>query len=681
VQATAARLAWALVASTVPWIAAAQTNSVTISSPQPLSKTMQKLLVDLAQLKSTSVPEGVDPYAVLRTYCGGSVTNDYLAHVATQNPGFQLRVEPGARTIALPPCIRVAKDRVINPLPRETVESLTLRTFGVTPTEVVQICNPNDPKPKELPACRLPASRALVVFNGPLTQARLSEKKPLRVPTVALPTTFALKPGVTVDSALEMLNAEIARSSGELTAPVVKPPAGLRLIQPLAGDDPVVTGSACALDNQLPRPWPVDVDRIGARLQASLARSRAEGRYKKPTALRIADTGFLGLGGFLPNGSFFENTEETDGLNQDSDDNAFNGDRYGIDADGGGNISPYPTDAHHMHGTQVADSALGGATLRAKFAALYDLVKLSFVKIYVKDSGGAVSVRDSTFLDAMRDIKHHADAQVVNYSVGSGSRNSTADFEGVLAQAVQREFLVVLAAGNSPVDLGEFPSYPASFGGNGSYLSSWIITVGAVTPDGGIAPFSSWSSSRVDMLAPGCRIPFAYPGQPETVLHGTSFAAPFVSFSAAVVHALGVPVPKVKRRLIASADFRPQLSERTRFGGIVLNMERAFALFDDALRIKGDVKDLPGQWQRPDGQIEICSDKPPMNPRRILAVWSFEQGGVTQLRVLRDEQDGSPLDPIYCNPGRDRIRFVKSDGDVREPEWKDVEYFVPAHRF
>lgn len=665
----------------MPWSALAQTNAVTISSPQPLSKSMQKLLVDLAELKSTSVPASVDPYAVLRAHCGGSVTNDYLAHVVTQNPGFQLRAEPVARAVALPPCIRVAKDREVAPLPKETLESLTRRTFGVAPTEVVQLCNPNDPKPKDLPSCRVPASRALAFRNGTVTAARLAQATPLKVPTVTLPTTFALKPGVNVDTALKMLNAEIARSAGELTAPVVKPPAGLRLIQPLAGDDPVVTGSACALDYQLTGPWPIDVNRIGARLQASLVRARADRVYEKATSITIADTGFLGLGDFLPNGSFFENTKETDGLNQDKDDNGINGDRFGIDAEGGGDIRPFPTDTYRMHGTQVADSALGGAALRAKFAALYDLIKLHFFKIYVKDSGGAVSVRDSTFLDAMRDIERHPKAQIVNYSVGSGSRHSTSDFEGVLAQAVQRQFLVVLAAGNSSQDLGESPSYPASFGGNGSHLSSWIITVGAAAPDGGIAPFSNWSSSRVDILAPGCRIPFAYPGQPGTVLHGTSFAAPVVSFTAAVVHALGVPMPKVKRRLLASADFRPQLSERTRFGGIVLNMERAFSVFDDALRTKGGAEDLLGQWQRPDGQIELCSDKPPMNPRRILGVSSFAQGGVTQLRVLREEQDGSPLDPIYCMPGRDRIRFVMSDGSVREPEWKDVETFVPAHRF
>lgn len=663
------------------WASAA---TITVSSAQPLSKQVQDLLVSLGESKTVNVPPGIDPYAVIRGHCGGSFTNEYMGHVQKQNEGFQMQVESSTRLLNLPPCIRIAKkDQTIKVQPDDTLSAITHRTFGVKPTEMVQVCDPKGPRPKEFSSCTLPAVKAIEAVNGgkSLEQALYSPGTVLSVPTKSLPTTFVLKAGVQPEIAISQLTAKSAQVGSGTAAPKISGPSGLRIIHPLESDNPIVANSTCALSHELKEPWPIDVSRLAARLGASYALAKSKDRYERSAIIRIADTGFLGLGDFLPTSYFVQNPNEKANQNFDSDMNRHNGDQYGIDADDNGDITPYPDDKYRLHGTQVASTALGGVALRTQFPALHELVKLGFVKIYMKDSGNAITVRDSTFREAIKPIDNHRAPQVVNYSVGAGSRNSTAEFEEDLVTVYNRNFLVVLAAGNSTEDIVKDPSYPASYGGTGSDHSNWIITVGASGPGGGIANFSNRSNSRVDLLAPGCRIPFEFPGEGKVFLNGTSLAAPWVSLTAGALHALGIEkMDRVKLRIMASADFRPELSEFTRFGGIVLNMERALALYDDSIRLKDSVHDVVGTWDAPEGDVEICNGQL-MNPRRLLAVSTFEEGGVVRLRVLRMDQDGRMADLLYCEPGKDRIRLSPKQGEPIYPEWKDISTFVPAHRF
>lgn len=674
----------AMAAATVLAAHWASATTITVTSAQPLTKPVQDLLVSLGESKLVEVATGVDPYAVVRGHCGGSFTNEYLEHVKNQNEGFQMKVESVARPLTLPPCIRLAKkDQTIEVQPNDSATAITRRTFGVSPSELVQVCDPKDRKPKEFAYCTLPAVKAIEAVNGgkPLEHALSMPGTILSVPTKSRPTTFVLKPGVTADTAISQLMAKSSQAASGTSAPKFSGPTGLRIIHPLESDSQVVANSTCALTHKLKDPWPIDVQRLAARIGASYRQAKSKQRYDGAAVIRVADTGFLGLGDFLPGNYVVQNPNETANQNFDSDNNRHNGDQYGIDADDSGDITPYADDKYRLHGTQVANTALGGVDLRTQFPSLDELVKLGFVKIYMKDSGKTIIVGDSTFRKAIKPIDNHRAAQVVNYSVGAGSRNSTAEFEEELGDAYSRNFLVVLAAGNSTMDIVKDPSYPASYGGNGSDHSNWIITVGASKPGDGIASFSNYSNSRVDLLAPGCRIPFKFPGQDEVFLNGTSLAAPWVSLTAGALHALGIkPMSRVKVRIVASADFRPELSKFTRFGGIVLNMERALALYDDSIRLKDSNRDVLGNWQQPEGDIEVCNGEL-MNPKRLLAISTFEEGGSVRLRVLRMDQDGRVADPLYCQPGSGRIRLLsEQDGEVY-PEWKDLTTFVPAHRF
>src|SRR5207245_2707055 len=95
-----------------------------------------------------------------------------------------------------------------------------------------------------------------------------------------------------------------------------------------------------------------------------------------------------------------------------------------------------------------------------------------------------------------------------------------------------------------------------------SEIAQHMIVVGAAAPDGTRARFSNHGKERVDLLAPGCRIQFTGPSGESDLLNGTSFAAPLVTFAAALVRGLGVPGPiGVKERIVASGDYDPSLED------------------------------------------------------------------------------------------------------------------------
>jgi hypothetical protein len=663
------------------------TQTITIHASQALPKNVQDLLVEIGEKKAIVIPPGAEPYAVLRTACGGSVTNEYLAHVERLNAGFLMSRNPAQRTLSTPPCIRMSKNEVVEVLPEDTAESFLQRSIGVAPKQVIQVCDPRIGKPKVFRSCYLPAVDALGALNGgkPLKPSDFAAGNKMFVPSVPLPTTITLKPGITSAGAVASIEAILpaAATAGVKKAIDVNQQAGLELIRPLSSDSAKVVGTPCDEAEEPKRPWPINAARVVATVERSVAKARERGLLRGPTPVRVADTGFLGLGTLFPDESFWVNKLEPAESNIDKDENRYRADRLGIDAANRGDISPYPDHEYRMHGTQVADSVLGGAPLRTAYDQIIKLVQVNFFKIYSKEPG-AIAVREATFLEALRKIKNQAELRIVNYSVGTPDNNRMGLFEFMMQQVHQLDFLVVLAAGNDTADIGTNPTYPASYGGNGSAFSDWIITVGASAPDGSIAPLSNRSRTRGDLLAPGCRIPFKMPADPKKhFLHGTSFAAPLVSFTAAVLTSLGIDaMPLVKRRIVVSADFDPKLAGDTMHGGIVLNMERALSVFDDSLRLGGDetATDIVGTWQQPaDGEIEVCKGEL-LDPRKLLSVSAYEEQSVTRLRVYYMEINNTVAQKP-CEPAVGGIKLVDMSGKTHEVEWKSMAAFVPAYRF
>jgi membrane-anchored mycosin MYCP len=154
-------------------------------------------------------------------------------------------------------------------------------------------------------------------------------------------------------------------------------------------------------------------------------------------------------------------------------------------------------------------------------------------------------------------------ASVINLSVSTTRDDPT--LRAAIQRALDADVVVVAAVGNAH-DRGDPAPYPASYDG--------VVGVGAIAPDG-IRLAASPVGSYVDIVAPGDRIVAAAPSGGHAVYQGTSFAAPFVAATAALIRSRwpALPQAEVVRRLLATADPAPGSAQE--YGRGVLNPLRA----------------------------------------------------------------------------------------------------------
>jgi len=139
-------------------------------------------------------------------------------------------------------------------------------------------------------------------------------------------------------------------------------------------------------------------------------------------------------------------------------------------------------------------------------------------------------------------------AKVVNVSIVLEANHP--QLRAAVEYAAAKDALVVAAVGNGhDPERGAVdpPVYPAALAG--------VIGVGAVTPSGARLP-ASQVGSYVDLVAPGESVLAAHRLGGHIALSGTSFAAAFVSATAALVRAYrpNLTARQVARRLIATAS-------------------------------------------------------------------------------------------------------------------------------
>lgn len=673
-------------------------STITIRSTNALATPIQKALTEIAKPEVRDVPSGSDPLAELKSFCGGSYTNDYFDAVKSlpSNKGFVFGPISTQRQLTLPGCLKVNKETnlQITALPNDTIASVITRSLGVKWDDIITICDPTDPKssgiaasPRSQTKCVMSALDAINLLNSNTwtAQDRLPQDRKLIVPSITRATTIVLKEGISADFAITKLrNAATATfKSLDVKAFAAQKSPDLHLLAPLESTSEQIQNTACVAEAIGPSmPWPFNADELKQALTESRTEATRRKFYTRFGVIRVADTGFAGLDVFFPESGLAVNTLENKNPTSptgDKDRNRRYNDYYGIDATNTGEIGPYNDDPYKLHGTQVADWAIGGYAFRSKYGDVYELVKLSFAKIFSKSSG-PISVDYATMLGSMDDIENHPQVRVVNFSVGANSEQNTQKFENRVLEALQRNFLVVIAAGNDSKDITYQATYPASYGGTG-VAANWILTVAASGPNRKPTRFTNRSAERVDLLAPGCRLPFSMDGRETVELHGTSFAAPLVSFTAAMVYALGVTnMRDVKTRIISSADFDPLLERYSRYSAI-LNIERAVSLFKDSIRENGARKDMRGKWiTPPDGRVDICEDEGPLDVENILSINVLKpKTDPLKLRIrLKTVERWMSERPIVCAPKESGITFRDLSGRDRPIAWSELTTLVPA---
>ena len=199
------------------------------------------------------------------------------------------------------------------------------------------------------------------------------------------------------------------------------------------------------------------------------------------------------------------------------------------------------------HGTAVASIIAARPVSGVAFQGLAPAARILPIRISEQQTiGGEATGRATTMRGLAQSITYAVDhnATVLNLSLVT-----TQDDEMVrqaVAYAVEHDVVVVAAVGNAHSQ-GDPTPYPAAYPG--------VIGVGAIGQDG--SRFAqSQVGTYVDLVAPGDDVIAATPGHGHARYSGTSFAAPFVTATAALVRQRHpeLTAAQVAARLTATAD-------------------------------------------------------------------------------------------------------------------------------
>jgi subtilisin family serine protease len=153
---------------------------------------------------------------------------------------------------------------------------------------------------------------------------------------------------------------------------------------------------------------------------------------------------------------------------------------------------------------------------------------------------------------------------VTNISWG-GLTSLSGSVDTAIRAQVAAGITVVVAAGNDGSDTDLVPRYPSSFTSDG------MITVAATDSADRLAGFSNYGVTSIDVGAPGVGILSTLPGGGYGSLSGTSFAAPQVTGTVALLAAArpNATVSQIRSAILESVDVVPALAGKVATGGRV----------------------------------------------------------------------------------------------------------------
>jgi subtilisin family serine protease len=672
-QRPAQTLAAALLLSPVTLHAASEGQNVTIRATSGVADEIIKYVAEVSELDHLKIPpnETVDAFITKRCGANTNVFKDLFLELNKE----ALAKAPltSERSVKMPACIMWRNFRrdesetqfggvAVKIVVGDSLEAVLQRRIGFGPDDKLT-CSPTA---QQRSRCNRTYRDLVQQYNRGRILEPLDPRKELVLPLVTEPRTVRLNrdkvaQGLTAAQVVAKIT-ELAQQTGTSAAivrNVVAP--DVRLLGAVSTEDLDPDRKECREANIVARrPWPYNVKEVAEAITRSLvAAERAGGRRNNHVVTTIVDTG-------LDPKTFPERF-----LKKNTIANSKPG--FGIGIDQEGVIAPFPKYEAQWHGTQVAHIFTGGSGLRDAFPGLSALIKLNVVNLVeTKNQSGGGEAYNISAAGVGRGLSHAIEtAQVANMSVGSATQLTFA--EQVLRQ---KDLLLVVAAGNERNKFGasDPPLYPAKYGGTGQ-AGMRVITVAAHDAADEIAEFSNWNPAYVDIAAPGCAVPYTTEAGAE-LLYGTSFAAPLVSLTTALIMVFDVPPADVKARLQASSDFVPTLANKVTWSGR-LNIAKSVALYDDVLETRSSPELKYFDWNPGDNYVELCADEPGHSPAKIRKITSLSDKPPYSIRLLLLNE--GMLEPKPCIAAGEGLPHVDADGTRKDIPWSDLVDLVPRY--
>lgn len=376
---------------------------------------------------------------------------------------------------------------------------------------------------------------------------------------------------------------------------------------------------------------------VGADVDATFAWDRTMGNDSVVVA--VIDTGVDYSHPDLRD-RMWRNPDEIPGNGVDDDHNGYVDDIYGIDTVNN-DVDPMDDRSHGTHCAGIiaaSDNDIGVVGLAPG------------VRIMAVKAGGVDGkFTDSDQIEAL-DYAIQEGATLTSNSYGGTGYSASVYSSISRARAAGQVF--VAAAGNESNNNDANSRYPAG------YNLDNIISVGASTRTEGVATYSNYGASSVDLFAPGHEILSTLPGSQYGLSSGTSMAAPLVAGAAALVRSRnpGCTYLQVRNALLSTTDAIVAYQGKCVTGGRV-NARRAVEWVAPSPSPSPSPSASPSPSPSPSPKPSPSPGPPPTGSISLQAGWNLVSFPVAELTGCYPEQGVSQMAFVW-NPAQGAYEIV-----------------------